>query len=145
MPDRSNMLTGGLLAVIVAVTMAGPAGAWELKFWDGEARVCDDQSILNKIERRFRHQVSQVSNLPDVQIDAIDRIHQHRYLPARDNRPIARRYCHGTAQLSDGRRKKIWYLIEDHQGFAGIDDNVEFCVSGFDRWNVYNSYCRVLR
>ena len=30
-------------------------------------------------------------------------------------------------------------------GFASIGDGVEFCVSGFDRWNVYNSGCRVLR
>ncbi len=31
-------------------------------------------------------------------------------------------------------------------GFAGIfGDSVEFCLSGLDRWNVYDSYCRVLR
>jgi hypothetical protein len=30
-------------------------------------------------------------------------------------------------------------------GFAGMGDNVEFCVSGFDRWYVYNGRCRVLR
>ena len=30
-------------------------------------------------------------------------------------------------------------------GFVGIGDNVEFCVSGFDRWMVYNGRCRVLR
>ena len=28
--------------------------------------------------------------------------------------------------------------------FASIGDNVEFCVSGFDRWMVYNGRCRVL-
>ncbi len=133
-------------AAIAAGTAASkPANAFELRIWDGEARVCDDQRILRKIERRFRRQVVDVPNLPDVEIEAINRIHQHRYLPAHEDRPIARRYCHGTAQLSDGRHKKIWFLIEDHQGFAGIDDNVEFCVSGFDRWNVYNSYCRILR
>ncbi len=145
MPYRSGMLKPGLLAILAVLAFAGPASAWELGIWDGEAQVCDNQSVLKKIERRFRHQVKHVPHLPDVRIDAIERIHQHRYLPARENRPIARRYCHGTAQLSDGRRKKIWYLIEDHQGFAGIGDNVEFCVSGFDRWNVYNSYCRILR
>lgn len=132
-------------ATLAALMLSAPAGAWEIKFWDGEARVCDDTSVLKKIERRFRHQVRHVPHLPDVEIDEISRIHQHRYHPALEDRPIARRYCHGTARLSDGRSKKIWYLIEDHQGFAGIDDNVEFCVSGFDRWNVYSSYCRILR
>ena len=35
--------------------------------------------------------------------------------------------------------------IEEGMGFASIGDNVEFCVSGFDRWMVYNGRCRVLR
>ncbi len=141
-PFKSMMIAA---AVAAGAAAASPAGAFELRIWDGEARSCDDAKMLRKIERRFRHQVTNVPHLPDVEIEEIDRIHQHRYLPAHEDRPIARRYCHGTAQLSDGRRKRIWYLIEDHQGFAGIDDNVEFCVSGFDRWNVYNSYCRILR
>lgn len=132
-------------AMLAAPLHASSAVAWEIPLSDNEARLCDDSVILRKIGRRFRHQVKHVPNLPDVEIDEIFRIHQHRYHPAHEDSPIARRYCHGTAQLSDGRHKKIWYLIEDHQGFAGIGDNVEFCVSGFDRWNVYNSYCRILR
>lgn len=140
---RKNISVFAALAVCAIV--AAPQATSATSIWDGVARSCDDEKILKKIERRFRHQVKHVPHLPDVEINGIDRIHQHRYFPAREDRPIARRYCHGTAQLSDGRRKKIWYLIEDHQGLAGIDDNVEFCVSGFDRWNVYNSYCRILR
>jgi capsid protein len=46
---------------------------------------------------------------------------------------------------SDGADRDIWYLIEEGMGFASIGDNVEFCVSGFDRWYVYNGRCRVLR
>jgi AcrR family transcriptional regulator len=60
-------------------------------------------------------------------------------------RPIERRYCHATARLTDGQDRQIWYLIEYGRGFVGIGDNVEFCVQGFDRWNVYNAACRVLR
>ena len=62
-----------------------------------------------------------------------------------DNWPIGRRYCGATVALSDGHDRDIWYLIEEGQGFASIGDNVEFCVSGFDRWMVYNGRCRVLR
>ena len=47
--------------------------------------------------------------------------------------------------LSDGRKRSLWYLIEYGMGLASIGDNVEFCVSGFDRWLVYNGGCRVLR
>ena len=85
-------------------------------------------------------------HLPNLRIHQLRGIHEHRYLPYReDDRPIARRYCGATADLSDGRSRTIWYLIEDGMGFAGLGDNVEFCVSGFDRWYVYNGRCRILR
>jgi hypothetical protein len=85
-----------------------------------------------------------VPHLPDVDIVEFRKIHQHRYYPYAEDSPIARRYCGATAVLSDGRKRDVWYLIEDGMGFVGIGDNVEFCVSGFDRWMVYNGRCRVL-
>ena len=45
----------------------------------------------------------------------------------------------------DAERRRRMSLIEEGQGFASIGDNVEFCVSGFDRWLVYNGRCRILR
>ncbi len=112
---------------------------------DREIRACGDEHVLRRIVRRFRHQVHHVPHLPDVEIASFSRIHQHRYLAQRHDRPIARRYCHATAHLSDGRHRKVWYLIEGKMGFASIGQGVEFCVSGFDRWMVYNGSCRVLR
>lgn len=108
-------------------------------------RACRDDGVLSHITAKFRHQVRHVPHLPDVEIVDFRRVHERRYLPWRENRPIARRYCGATAVLSDGRRRTIWYLIEDGMGFAGIGDGVEFCVSGFDRWKVYNGRCRVVR
>ncbi|MGB3502163.1 MAG: hypothetical protein WBA44_11090 [Mesorhizobium sp.] len=110
-----------------------------------EARQCDDQGILGRISSRFRHQVTHVPNLPQVSIVDIHRVHQHRNYVASEDHPIARRYCGATVELSDGRKREMWYLIEEGMGFASVGDNVEFCVSGFDRWNVYNGRCRVLR
>ena len=55
-----------------------------------------------------------------------------------EDRPIGRTYCGATVILSDGDGRDIWYLIEEGQGYASIGNNVEFCVSGFDRWYVYN-------
>lgn len=110
-----------------------------------ESGVCGDAWVLRAITHRFRHQVQNVPHLPDVEITDFRRIHQHRYLPVRERYPIARRYCGATVALSDGRDRDIWYLIEEGQGFASIGDNVEFCVSGFDRWFVYNGRCRVLQ
>ena len=131
-------------AVAGIVASGGQASAGSL-LSNLEARACEDPYILAKIRDRFRHQTRNVPHLPDVDITDFRGIHEHRYLPYAEDWPIARRYCGATAALSDGSDRTIWYLIEDGMGFVGIGDNVEFCVSGFDRWMVYNGHCRILR
>ena len=55
-------------------------------------------------------------NLKDVRIEQFHRMHEHRYIPAGEDRPIARRYCGATVTLSDGDYREIWYLIEEGHG-----------------------------
>jgi capsid protein len=124
---------------------ANAALAADVGVYIEDSGVCGESWVLGKITRRFRHQVTHVPNLPNVAITDFQNIHEHRYLPAHEDRPIGRRYCGATVILTDGDSRDIWYLIEEGQGFASIGDNVEFCVSGFDRWYVYNGRCRVLR
>lgn len=112
---------------------------------DREARACDNPRVLKRVSSKFRTQARQVHHDKSLTITTYDRVHEHRYLDKREDRPIARRYCGADVTLSDGRERTLWYLIERKVGFAGIGDNVEFCVSGFDRWNVYNNACRILR
>lgn len=107
--------------------------------------ICGHSAVLGKITSRFRHQVKHVPHLPLVDIDDFYHIGESRYLPQREDRPIERRYCHAKVALSDGRSRDIYYLIEKPMGFAGVGSNVEFCVSGFDRWNVYGARCRSVR
>ena len=107
--------------------------------------VCADRRFLAKIVNRFAYQVRHVPNLPDVAITDFQRIRANLFEPRGERRPIARQYCEADVVLSDGHVRNIWYLIEGGMGFAGIGDNVEFCVDGFDRWYVYNGRCRVLR
>jgi uncharacterized protein (DUF1684 family) len=123
----------------------GPAFAADLAVRGYDEGVCAEGRYLNKIRDRFAYQVKHVPNLPDVAIQEFYSIHERRYLPESEEWPIARRYCQATVQLSDGRTRDVWYLIEGRMGFASIGENVEFCVSGFDRWLVYNGRCRVLR
>jgi capsid protein len=110
-----------------------------------DSGVCAENWVLGRITNRFAYQVRHVPNLPQVAIMDFHNIHEHRYLPAQEDRPIGRRYCGAKVALSDGASRDIWYLIEEGQGFAGVGNNVEFCVSGFDRWFVYDGRCRVLR
>lgn len=127
------------------VALSGTAKAADMVRDYVNPGVCAEQRFLGKITHRFRHQVTHVPNLPDVDIVAFHDIHQHRYEGSSEKWPIGRRYCGATVALSDGESRPIWYLIEEGMGFASLGDNVEFCVSGFDRWYVYNGRCRVLR
>ncbi len=131
------------LAALLLSTFAASAGA--MFDSDRQSRLCNDSGILARIEHRFRHQVLNVPNLPDVEIVAFRKVHERRYVPFSEKRPIARRYCAAKAALSNGKHRTVWYVIEDRMGFASMGDGVEFCVSGFDRWRVYSGHCRVLR
>jgi hypothetical protein len=135
------------LSVGLVPAMAAPGAAADLvrgvHVWD--PGVCGHERVLKRISTRFDHQVRHVPNLPQVGIAAFHNVRENRYLPAMKDRPIDRRYCHARVALTDGHSRDVWYLIEEPMGFAGIGINVEFCVAGFDRWNVYGGRCRVLR
>ena len=132
-------------AAVAGIVAHGGRASADQPLSNEEASACDDPVMLGKITDRFRHQALMVHHEPNLAITEFRGIHEHRYLPYHEDHPIARRYCGATADLSDGRSRTIWYLIEDGMGFVGLGDNVEFCVSGFDRWMVYNGRCRVLR
>ena len=140
-------LAAAFLAPLMALPSLAPVHAADML--EGgivyDPGICGDTRFLNTIEKRFRHQVTHVPNLPNVEILEFRDLYEVRYLPERERWPIGRRYCKGTVLLSDGEARPIWFLIEEGMGFASIGDNVEFCVLGFDRWHVYNGACRVLR
>ena len=58
---------------------------------------------------------------------------------------IDRRYCTATAWLSNGKSSEVVYLIEATQGFASIGWNVQSCLPGYDRWRIYDAWCRSIR
>ena len=148
-----------IFAAIVGLGAAGlgaaPVQAADLSTYSDYSNysgLCANASVLNRITSRFSYQVTHVPNLPQVGITDFQRIYETRYLPSDEDHPIGRTYCGATVTLSDGSYRPIWYLIEEGMGFASIGNNVEFCVSGFDRWYVYNGGyngdgrgCRVLR
>lgn len=59
--------------------------------------------------------------------------------------PLARRYCRGKANLSDGSYQSVHYLVEENAGFVGVSYNVEACLSPLDKWRVYGAYCSTVR
>jgi hypothetical protein len=144
-----SLLNAFLAAVVAASGLVAAPVAFAADLVEGvyasDPGACSHPRVLSRISRRFDYQVRHVPHLPDVAIESFHRIGQTRYLPARENRPVERRYCHARVALSNGKQRAVWYLLENPWGFAGVGTSVEFCVAGFDRWNVYNSNCRVLR
>jgi hypothetical protein len=123
---------------------------WEPSIWDGilsdgVPRACEDPEILAMISDRFRHGALMVLHEPTLRISNFNDIREQRDQYFLDDSQIARRFCQAMVILSDGHQRPIWYLIEDGTGYAGIGDNVEFCVLGLDRWLIYNGACRTLR
>ena len=139
----ASLLLASLLALAGSMFTAQAADPVYVQI--DEAGICGNDRVLNRISDRFRYQVRHVPHLPQVDILDFHRIKERRYLPQVPTRPIERRYCQATVALSNGHSRDVWYLIEKPMGFAGIGSNVEFCVSGFDRWQVYGGRCRSLR
>lgn len=135
-----------VMALAVAGAMAAARAADPVAVAIDTPGICASQAVLSSISSRFSHQVNHVPHLARVAIADFHRIRESRHQPqVAGERPIERRYCHARADMTDGRSRDVWYVIEKPMGFAGIGSNVEFCVSGFDRWNVYDGRCRVLR
>ncbi len=143
---RLTALAASIFTAATALLPVRPAAAADMvRIYTDNGGICGHSSVLNTIKRNFRYQVTHVPHLPDVDIVDFRGIYEKRLLPESENWPIERRYCGATALMSDGHSRSVWYLIEYGMGFASFGDKVEFCVSGFDRWHVYDGDCRVLR
>ena len=145
---RIGLMTIAFVFGAAALKAGAPsAQAHDPYFRTVDTPLCTDTAMLKKIQHRFRHQARHMLQMPELAISDMVDVHEHRFEPqdVHRARPIPRRYCHATALLNDGGHRKIWFLIEGGAGFASVGSNVEFCLSGFDRWNVYNGACRILR
>ena len=153
MPSRISSVLYGAITV-AALSVAPVSGAQAADMIASGPYVaaapdsaCNEAGHLAAIERRFRIQAREVHHMPDLEIVSISDFREGRYLPIQEDiRSVERQYCRASAGLSDGSTRTLWYLIEYGEGFAGaFGDNVEFCLTGLDRWNAYDGYCRVLR
>jgi len=131
-------------AALFALASLGTAEAGSFDRFDhGAVPLCDDPGVLSKIASRF-HYASHGAYQTFVSIEIIKKIHESAFKPG-DPGLIDRRFCHGRALLTDGTHPRVYYVIEERQGFASIGWNVEFCLPGHDRWRVYDGWCRAVR
>jgi len=140
MTMKSLIIALALTFGISLLGSASPAAA----FGGKDFPACDAPQVLSFIQKRF---VWTDQNLlkRGLAIDSIERVHRNRSRVGHEYWSIPRLYCHGTAHMNDGHKRQIWWLIEGGMGFAGIGDNLEFCISGLDPLKVHGAWCRSVR
>ena len=104
---------------------------------------CHDQSVLKRIVEQFNWAEENTWHR-HLFMEGVFDAHLSTSHPE-GRRQIPRRYCRAQAALSDGSHRRIFYMIEGGQGFAGTGSNVAWCISSLDPWREYGSGCRVLR
>jgi hypothetical protein len=136
----------------LSVITASPsrAASWlEKNFWlsgpnyDRDLPACDYPPVLDRVIDNFRTKEFRFWN-SDLRIVGVENIRETGFLPWAAQ-SIPRRYCAGTAIISDNTRHTIDYSIGEDTGMIGMDWGVNFCVVGLDRNWAYNPACRAAR
>jgi len=134
----------GLFAFGQAAEAANPL---ELNFWLSgpryDGRVAGCAAALSTIMSEFHEKESTYWNSA-LQITGFERIHEIAFRPWQSD-SIPRRYCSGAVLLNDGKVRTVNYSIIEDGGFSGIDQGVEWCVTGLDRNWAYNPACRLAK
>jgi len=128
--------------LIVLLVSALPASAGWDGWWWQRLPACGDHGVLHVMaeqaawaEHNTWHRGWVVSNITNTGETALD--------PGPSK--VHRRYCRGTAWLSNGRRTDLVYLIEADLGFVSIGWKVEFCMPAYDPWRIGDEWCRAIR
>jgi hypothetical protein len=137
---------------LAALSSAGPASAaslFELNFglsgprYDATVPLCDDPAVLSQISSRFSHKEAVHWN-SNLRIVDVDRVREIAFRPwAADT--IPRRFCSGLAEVTDGKRRVVYYSVNETNSWLGVTWGVEWCVVGLDRNWAYNPGCRMAR
>ncbi|MDR1827488.1 MAG: hypothetical protein LBR29_04085 [Methylobacteriaceae bacterium] len=131
------MRFAGILITICLISLSGPGCA------ANPLPDCSSPSVLADISAKFRTKERAFWN-SSLSIDRIERVRQVAWDPWGRN-TILRRFCSGTAVMSDGRKRRVQYSIREGLGFAGLGWGVQWCVTGVDRNRAYGAACRAAR
>jgi hypothetical protein len=109
--------------------------------YSGTIPPCDYEYALAKVSQHFAEKEDRFWN-SQITIEKIEKIRHVAYRPWGLDY-IPRRYCTGTAHLSNGKKTRVDYSIREDLGIIGIGFGVEFCVVGYDRNRAYAPNCRM--
>lgn len=142
---RGRNARGLCAAVLATAVLAGglsvpPAPAMANQ---GIFPQCHDASVEHRIMDKFNWAEKNTWRR-GFDMTGISQAHEHRTTVWR-NSSVTRRYCMGTAHMTDHSHRSVYFLIEDRGGFVGRTWNVTFCVSGLDPWRNHDGNCRTVR
>jgi hypothetical protein len=149
MVSRNACLVVGVVLSAFAATQVSAANFLEMNFWlsgpryDREMPACDYPGALDLIIGNFRSKEGRFWN-SELAILGIENIQQTALQPWAAQ-SVPRRFCSGTAVVSDGARRPIYYSIAEDMGPVGMIWGVNFCVVGLDRNSAYGPACRAAR
>jgi len=140
----ARLLSTGLLALTLAAPAALASDNRAYFSWNKDPRLpeCGSASVQAAVAGTLAR--ARTDYAGGRTITGIDRISEVAY---RENSvsPLARRFCRGTASLSDGSVHSVHYKLVEHAGFVGVSWAVEACLAPLDRWRVYGAYCSTTR
>ncbi len=141
MRRTATLLLALLLAVpAIARPEINPAEDREVPF-DGRIPPCDYEYAVAKLSQHFAEKEDRFWN-SKLTIERIEKIRHVAYRPWGLDY-IPRRYCTGTAVLSNGKKARVDYSLREDLGVIGVGFGVEFCVVGYDRNMAYAPACRM--
>lgn len=149
MSVRIAYLALGLALGVISQSAAQAANWFEKNLWlpgpeyFRDMPACDFPPALDRIIGNFQTKENRFWN-SELKIVDIENIHETAVL-AWAAQSIPRRFCRGTALISDGARHAIYYSIGEDTGMIGMDFGVNFCVVGLDRNWAYGPACRAAR
>jgi hypothetical protein len=149
MSVRIASLVLGLALSVISLSQPRAANWIEKNFWlpgpeyFRDMPTCDSRPALDRIIGNFLTKETRFWN-SELKIVGIENIRETAVL-AWAAQSIPRRFCSGTALISDGARHPVYYSIGEDTGIIGMDFGVNFCVVGLDRNWAYGPACRAAR
>ena len=141
-------VTGLLAGLIMLAALPAQAASWLEQHiymigprYDAVVPACDYG--LGVIASRFATKEGRFWN-SSLTIQGFENVRQVAFHPWA-NDTIPRRFCTATAIVSDGKKRRVNYLIGEDTGFIGATWGVEWCVVGLDRNWAYNPACKMAR
>jgi len=139
-----------LLAIFLFLGLAAAAQARDvvpaerrIHPWDAQIPACQDPAVLEKITAAFASREDRFWT-PGLRLLAYEDI---RRIGWRSNGLdfIPRRFCTGVATVSDGRKRRVNYVVREDLGPIGATWDVSWCVVGLDRHLADAPECRLER